>query len=48
MKLSIEQLDVASFPTSETPVAQPVFAATAGEDCFSAPWVCIKTRPLTQ
>ena len=41
MKLSIEQLDVASFPTSETPAAPA--AINTGEDCFSFR-VCFPTR----
>lgn len=44
MKLKLEELDVTSFPTAEAPAA--LAAATAGEDCFSFPWVCVtKTRP---
>lgn len=46
MKLSPENLHVTSFPTSEAPAA-PLALATAGEDCFSAPWVCIPTRTRT-
>ncbi|HET7462867.1 MAG TPA: hypothetical protein VFJ82_16555 [Longimicrobium sp.] len=39
MKLSLENLDVTSFRTTRAPAA-PSALATAGEDCFSAPWVC--------
>lgn len=45
MKLKLENLDVTSFATAATPVAHSaIAAATAGEDCFSRPWVCPWTK----
>lgn len=43
MKLNLENLEIASFPTTEAPAA-PLALSTGGEDCFSFPWVCIPTR----
>jgi hypothetical protein len=44
MKLKLENLDVTSFATAQAPAA-PAALATAGEDCFSAPFHCWPTRP---
>jgi hypothetical protein len=46
MKLSLENLDVTSFPTSAAPAAV-LPTSTGGEDCFSAPWVCRPTITRT-